>query len=345
LPEQRLWAFIVFHVLVFILLALDLGVFHRKAHEVRAREALMWSLVWIALSGLFCGAVALYFGKQQAIDFATAYVVEKSLSVDNIFVFVVIFSTFKVPPMARHRVLYWGVLGAILLRAPMIYLGVELLHHFHPAIYFFGAFLCYTGVKLLFDKEDEDEQESNEHVKESRVVRLIRRVIPTTDGYRESRLFTFENGRRLATPLFTTLVIVEISDVMFAVDSIPAVLAVTDDFFVAYTSNIFAILGLRALFFVVSAGVEKFHYLKPALSFILLFVGVKMILGALPMPMDVGSWHVESLKLSPGLSLLVILGALTIAGVASYLRKEPPAHGAPEAEKKAEAAPEPEKKP
>jgi tellurite resistance protein TerC len=300
---DKLWELAGFHILIFALLAIDLGIFHRKAHEIRAREAIVWSFVWIGLAALFCGWVDWALGRQRAIEFATAYIVEKSLSVDNIFVFVVIFTTFAVPPLARHRVLYWGVLGAILLRGPLIYLGNGALRTLHVLIYVLGSLLILTGVRLVLEREDDEKPEA---VNDWRIVRLVRHLVPTTDGYRGARLFVREAGRVLATPLFATLLIVEISDVMFAIDSIPAVLAISDDFFVMYTSNIFAILGLRALFFLVSAGIEGFRYLKPALAFILVFVGAKMILGAR-----------DIVKIDPATSLAVIVVALLVAAFAS----------------------------
>jgi tellurite resistance protein TerC len=321
--SQRAAGLIGFHVVILIMLAIDLGVFHKKAHEVRVREAIAWSVVWIGLAFAFCGYVGYNMGRALAIEYTAAYLVEKSLSVDNIFVFVVIMKTFDVPPAARHRLLFWGVIGAIALRAPMIYFGVELLKHFHTLIYVFGGFLVYTGVRFLFEREGKVED-----VMGRRSVRLVRWLIPTTDGYRDARFFVREGPLR-ATPLFTTLIIIELSDVLFALDSIPAVLALTDDFFIAYTSNIFAILGLRSLFFVVAAGVEKFHYLKPALSFILVFVGVKMVLGALP-PFDppkvlslplLGDVTIESLKIKPGISLGIIVLALLVAALLSIRAK------------------------
>ncbi len=302
MPADKISALIGFHVLIFVLLAIDLGVFHKKAHAIGTREALGWSIVWVALSALFCVCVGFAYGRRSALEFATAYIIEKSLSVDNIFVFVVLFGALAVPPIARHRVLYWGVLGAILLRGPMIYLGNYFLHRLHFLIYFFGAFLVYTGVKIVLVRE-EDEPPS---IDDSKLVRFVRRLIPTTSGFRDARLFVREGGRLLATPLFATLVIIELSDVMFALDSIPAVLAMSDDFFIMYTSNIFAILGLRALFFLVAASIERFRYLKPALAFILVFVGVKML----------GRDVLED-WITPGGSLAVIVLTLAVAGLGS----------------------------
>lgn len=294
-----LWAgFILF---VLLMLALDLGVFHRKTHEVKFKEALMWSGVWISLALLFNLGIWWKFGSTPAVQFLTGYLIEKSLSIDNIFVFVVVFSALKIPALYQHRVLFWGILSALVLRAGMIFAGVAMLERFHWLIYVFGAFLIFTGVKLFLQRNKE------EHPEDGAVMKLARRVIPSTARFDGDRFFTLENGRKLATPLLMSLVLVELTDVLFALDSIPAIFAVTTDPFLVFTSNIFAILGLRSLFFVLAGAVEKFSYLKVGLSAVLVFVGAKMAL-------------VDVVKVPPALSLGVI--ALLLGGsiVASLMK-------------------------
>ncbi|HYQ30146.1 MAG TPA: TerC family protein [Polyangiaceae bacterium] len=293
-----------FIVFVLLMLALDLGVFHRQVHAVKVKEALTWSLVWIALAACFGGLVFYAFGSQRALEFATGYVIEKALSVDNLFVFVVLFSAFKVPQAAQHRVLFWGVLGALVMRALFIAAGSALLTRFNWLIYLFGAFLVFTAVKLWREKSDGH----TDSPLDSKIYKLFMRLVPTTselDGY---RFFTKQNGRRLATPLFMVLILVEFTDLIFAVDSIPAVFAVTRDPFIVFTSNVFAILGLRSLYFVLADFVQRFHYLKPALAIVLGFVGVKMLI--------VGFVHIPI-----WLSLSVICGTL-VGAVLLSLRRE-----------------------
>jgi tellurite resistance protein TerC len=268
--QAVLW--IVFGLLVVVMLALDLGVFHRKAHAVKLREALIWSAVWILLSLLFNLGIYIEMGSEAGLLFLTAYVVEKSLSVDNIFVFLLIFSYFSVPSRYQHRVLYWGILAAVVLRAIFIITGVTLIQKFEWIVYVFGGFLIYTGLKLAF-REDEDV-----HPERNPVLKLFRRFFAVTPGYSGEHFFVKENGRRLATPLVVVLLVIETSDVIFAVDSIPAVLAITTDPFIVFTSNILAILGLRALYFALAGIMELFHYLHYGLSFILVFVGIKMVI-------------------------------------------------------------------
>jgi tellurite resistance protein TerC len=276
-----LW--IGFTLFVFAMLALDLGVFHRKAHEIHVREALAWTAAWVVLSLLFGALVYVWFGLDHALEFLTGYMIEKALSVDNLFVFLVIFTTFKVPSRLQHRVLFWGILGALVSRAIFILLGAALLQHFHWVAYVFGVFLVFTGVKLLLHRDAEMHPEQNP------VLRLFRRYVPFVDRYTEQGHFTVvEAGKRYATPLLLVLVAVEASDLVFAVDSIPAIFAVTTDPFIVYTSNIFAILGLRALYFALVGMLEKFRYLKVGLSLILVFVGSKMLLaGAYKIPIFV----------------------------------------------------------
>ncbi len=264
-----LWS--VFGLIVLALLALDLGVFHRKAHTVRIREALIWSAVWIGVALLF--NVAIYFigGHVPALEFFTGYILEKSLSVDNLFVFLMVFSFFKVDRRHQHKVLFWGILGALIMRAIFIAAGISLINKFHWVIYFFGALLIYTGVKMISEKDKEVHPEKNP------LLKIFRRFFPVTTDYRGSNFFVREGGKLFATPLFVVLLIVETTDVIFAVDSVPAVLAITRDPFVVYTSNVFAILGLRALYFAISGIMGLFHYLHYGLSAILIFVGAKMM--------------------------------------------------------------------
>ncbi len=296
---------IAFVVFVLAMLALDLGVFHRQAHAVKVKEALTWSLVWIALAGVFGGLVYFMFGQERALEFAAGYVIEKALSVDNLFVFVVLFTAFKVPQASQHRVLFWGVLGALVMRAAFIAAGSVLLARFHWLMYLFGAFLVFTAYKLW--REKPSEVADAESPLDGKVYKFLTRVVPTSSTLDGQRFFTVQNGRRLATPLFLVLVLVEVTDLIFAVDSIPAVFAVTNDPFIVFTSNVFAILGLRSLYFVLADFVQRFHYLKPALAIVLGFVGVKMLLMG---------W----VKIPIWLSLAVICGTLAGAVLLSIRR-------------------------
>lgn len=277
---QHSWMWIAFSVVVLSMLALDLGVFHRKAHVVRPREALIWSVTWITLAALFAAVLWQLDGQQTALEFTTGYLVELALSVDNLFVFLLLFRFFKVPDGLQHRVLFWGIIGALMMRAVMIGAGAVLLDRFHWIIYGFGAFLLFTGVKMLFQQDDEMEPERNP------VLRLVRRVVPVTDHFVGDRFFTRapwgadQLVRRVATPLFVVLVLVETTDLVFAVDSIPAVFGVTRDPFVVYTSNVFAILGLRSMYFLLAAVIHRFWLLKPGLALVLIFVGAKMLSSA-----------------------------------------------------------------
>ncbi|MGZ6125912.1 MAG: TerC family protein, partial [Myxococcales bacterium] len=255
-----------FIALVLGLLALDLGVFHRKAHAVSAKEAAIWSAVWIALSGAFAACVYSWFGPEHALEFAAGYLIEKALAVDNIFVFVIIFGAFGVSPAYQHRVLFWGIVGALVMRAGFIFAGGALLQKFHWAIYVFGALLIATGVKLLVERNKEQHPERNP------LVLFFQRVFPVDARGDGARFTVVRDGRRFATPLLLALVTVEFTDVIFAVDSIPAIFAVTTDPFIVFTSNIFAILGLRSLYFLLAGVVSRFRYLTVGLSFILVFV-------------------------------------------------------------------------
>jgi len=273
-------AWVGFCIFILMMLAIDLGLFNRKPHEISYRNAAIWSAVWVTLALLFAG---LLFGplgwelfgdqrNQKALEFLTGYVIELSLSVDNLFVFLLIFSYFKVPPKYQHRVLYWGVLGALVMRVVMILVGTELIDRFHWIIYIFGAFLVYTGAQMLRGGETELEPEDNI------VVRFVTRYVPITRHYERRKFFTVVNGKRVGTLLLLVLIVVEVTDLVFAVDSIPAIFGVTTDRFIVYTSNVFAILGLRTFYFLLAGVVEKFHYLKIGLGIVLGFIGVKMLL-------------------------------------------------------------------
>jgi tellurite resistance protein TerC len=298
---ETVWPWLAFNLFVLGMLALDLGVFHRKAHEVSLREAGVWSAVWIALALAFNFAIYLWKGKEPALQFLAGYLIEKSLSVDNIFVFVLIFGYFAVPAVYQHRVLFWGILGALLMRGAFIAAGAALLANFHWIIYIFGAFLVVTGVKMALVRSEGIHPERNP------LVRLTRRLIPVTADYHGQSFFVRQGGRLVATPLLLVLLLVESTDLVFAVDSIPAIFAITSDPFIVYTSNVFAILGLRSLYFLLAGVVEKFYYLKLGLSVVLAFVGVKMLL-------------TDIAKIPIALSLAVIAAVIAVAIVASLLR-------------------------
>ncbi|MBP9143130.1 MAG: TerC family protein [Thermoanaerobaculia bacterium] len=301
MEPTSLWLWAGFNLFVLAMLAIDLGVFHRQAHAVSLREASIWSAVWIALALVFNLCVWKFLGPQPGVEFLTGYLIEKSLSIDNIFVIALLFAYFKVPDQYQHRVLFWGILGALVMRAAFILAGAALLGRFHWIIYLFGAFLVLTGIKMAFTPEHGLEPEKNP------VVRLVRRLMPVTSDYRGANFFVREGGRLAATPLFLVLVMVEFTDLVFAVDSIPAIFAVTRDPFLVYTSNVFAILGLRSLYFLLAGVMHKFEYLKLGLAAILVFVGVKMAL-------------VDWLKIPSGISLGVIALILTVAIAASLLK-------------------------
>ncbi|GAA4364632.1 TerC family protein [Hymenobacter saemangeumensis] len=277
---------IAFNAFVVVLLLVDLLVFNRKAHEIKLREALGWSVFWVLLSLSFNVAVYFTMGKQQALEWLTGYLVEKALSVDNLFVFLLIFNYFKVPGQYQHRILFWGVLGALVLRAVFILVGGALLAKFHFLVYLLGAFLVYTGVKMgLSGDEPEIDPENNP------VVRFLSRHLPITRNLEGGKFFVKKEGLRFATPLFVVLVMVETTDVVFAADSIPAILAITRDTFVVYTSNVFALLGLRAMYFALASLMRLFHYLHLGLALILVFIGSKILLEhvfPIPMPIALG---------------------------------------------------------
>ena len=312
-----IWAWIGFNLFVLLMLALDLGVFNRKAHAIGIREALTWSAVWISLSLVFNAGIYYYLGPKLGLAWTTGYLIEKALSVDNVFVFLLIFGYLRVAPENQHKVLFWGVIGALLMRGVCIAAGVSLLQRFGWIIYGFGALLIYSGLKMLFLKDKEIEPDKNP------VLRVFRRFMPITDDYVASKFFTHLDGRLWATPLFVALLVIETTDLVFAVDSIPAVLSITKEPFLIYTSNVFAILGLRALFFALAGVMGLFHYLHYGLSCILVFVGGKMLLQN-----ALGHMHV-------GVSLGIVMGILTVAVIASLLF--PPKHS--ELEAKLEALP------
>ncbi len=264
------WAWGGFHAFIFFMLALDLGVFNRRIHAPTMREAAIWSAVWIALAMGFCGLIFYGEGTQKGLEWMTGYVLEKSLSVDNLFVFVLVFQSFEVDLRHQHRVLFWGVLGALIMRAVMILAGTALLNRFEWMMYVFGGFLVYTGLKMLLVKEKESDPTKNW------LVRTFRRLVPFDEKAGHEHLTVVKAGRRYATPMLLVLLTIELTDLVFAVDSIPAVLAVTRDPFVVYTSNIFAILGLRSLYFLLAKMMDRFHHLKTGLAVVLAFVGVKM---------------------------------------------------------------------
>lgn len=301
--ENQLWLWIGFNAFVLVMLALDLGVFNRKDHEIKIKEALIWSGVWITLALMFNAGIYYFMGVDSAMQFLTGYVIEKSLSVDNIFVFILVFSFFKVPALYQHRVLFWGIIGALLMRAIFIYAGETLIAKFHWIIYFFGAFLVFTGIKLAINQGTKIDPEHNP------VVKLFRRFFPVTNQYHGNKFWILENGKRTATPLFIVLLLIETTDLIFAVDSIPAILAITNDAFIVYTSNVFAILGLRSLYFALAGLMHLFRYLHYGLASILIFVGAKMLL-------------IDFYKIPVSISLSVIIGILIVSIFASLIIKK-----------------------
>lgn len=303
MQNSSLWIF--FNIFVLCMLALDLGVFNRKAHEIKVKEALAWSAFWISLALLF--NLGIYMGwvpgvkPALASDFLTGFLLEKSLSVDNLFVMLLIFSYFKIPALYQHKVLFWGILGALIMRGVLIVVGAALIERFDWILYLFGIFLVITGIRMFFDSGDEEINPEN-----NPVIRLFKRMMPVTNEFHGSHFFIKLDGRRFATPLFVALLVVEISDLVFAVDSIPAVFAVTQDPFIVYTSNVFAILGLRSLYFALAAIVDKFHYLKYGLAVILSFIGVKMLIKEL--------YHFPS-----AVTLGLVVGTLVLSVIASII--------------------------
>jgi tellurite resistance protein TerC len=308
--ETILW--IVFGVFIPVMLALDLGVFHRRDHVIKVKEALIWSAIWISLALLFNLGIYLLVGHEKALNFLTGYLVEESLSVDNLFVFLLIFSYFCVPSAYQHRVLFWGIMGAIVMRAIFIVTGLTLLENLHWIIYIFGAFLVFTAFRLAFNKEEEIKPEKNP------VLRLFRRFVPMTKRYHGHKFLVKARGRRLATPLLLTLVVIETTDIIFAVDSVPAVLSITQDPFIVYTSNIFAVMGLRSLYFALSGVIQKFYYLNYGLAGILAFLGLKMIVPDIINTIN----PALNFEVPVEASLGVVVGILVIAALVSLLRRK-----------------------
>jgi len=330
-------AWIGFCLFILTMLAIDLGVFNRRPHEITFKNAAIWSVVWIALALIFAALLFHPLGwelfgperHRKGLEFLTGYLIELALSIDNLFVFLLIFSYFKVPPKYQHRVLYWGVLGALVMRITMIFLGTELIQHFHWIIYFFGAFLVYTAVQMF--REEQASIEPDENV----IVRFITRYVPITRQYDRRKFFTMVDGKRVGTLLLLVLIVVEVTDLVFAVDSIPAIFGITTDRFIVYTSNVFAILGLRTFYFMLATVVEKFHYLKFGLGLVLGFIGVKMLLPLMTEVMAIGLRSLGYEAFVPGIQgfkdipigiALGIVAAVLLASVAASLiwpRKKP----------------------
>ena len=298
MDSGRIFLWIGFNVFVLALLAVDLGVFHRKAHSVSIKEATAWSIVWVSLAMIFNLGIYFTWGEQKALEFFTGYVIEKSLSVDNLFVFVMIFQYFSTPTKYQHRVLFWGILGALILRAIFIAAGSALLNQFHWMIYVFGAFLVFTGIKMLLQGDEKLKPERNP------VVRLFERWVPMTREYHGQSFMIRTNGKTRATLLLLVLIVIETTDVIFAVDSIPAILAITRDAFIVYTSNVFAIMGLRSMYFALAGMMEMFRYLHYGLSLVLVFVGAKMLLS-------------HYLEIPTPVALAAVAGVLAISVIAS----------------------------
>ena len=293
------WLWVGFSLFIVTMLSLDLGLFNRNAHTIKYREAWIWSGVWVTLALIFAGLVFHYQGSDRGLEFLTGYIIELSLSVDNLFVFLLIFSYFKVPARFQHRVLFWGVMGALFMRLTMIFVGAALINRFHWIIYIFGAFLVYTGIKM-FRHEDTDMQPD-----QTFIVRAVTRFLPISRHYDEQKFFTTVNGKRTGTLLLLVLVVVEFTDLVFAVDSIPAIFAITTDTFIVYTSNVFAILGLRSMYFLLAGVIDKFRYLRTGLAIVLTFIGGKMLLGAVHVKIET--------KFSLIFVGLVLLGSVVIS--------------------------------
>lgn len=300
--ETSLTIWISFVVFIFFVLALDLGVFNKKSHTVSFKEAIGWSAVWIALAMAFNVVILYWRGQEDFMLFLSGYVIEKSLSVDNLFVFLLIFNYFKVPNQYQHKILFYGILGALVMRALFIWAGIAIITQFAWVIYVFGAFLIFTGLKMLKPSDEEPDLESN------KIIQWTKKLIPTSTSLDGDKFFTFEKGRRVATPLFVTLIFVELSDVVFAVDSIPAIIGITSDPFLVFTSNVFAILGLRSLYFALKGFSDLFEYLKYGLAIILIFIGMKMCLSKL--------WHAPI-----WLTMTVIFTVLTASMILSLWKK------------------------
>ncbi|GCC53383.1 hypothetical protein SanaruYs_36260 [Chryseotalea sanaruensis] len=302
---STLW--IGFNLFVLVMLALDLGLFHRTSKVISVKNALLWTGIWVLFAFIFNVFVYYEFGQEKAFEFFTGYIIEKSLSVDNIFVIILIFSYFNVPPAYQHKVLFWGILGALLLRVGFIFAGVELIHRFHWLVYIFGGFLIFTGIKIVTQGEMKLDPQRNP------VVKFTRKIFRVTPDFEKDKFFVRKEGVLWATPLFVVVILIEATDLVFAVDSIPAILAISDDTFIVYTSNVFAILGLRSLYFAL-AGIEKyFIYLKYGLSVILVFVGVKMC---------IADWYKIPIEISLAFIILTLSVAVLASMVLSNTKKE-----------------------
>ncbi|MDW8310969.1 MAG: TerC family protein [Verrucomicrobiales bacterium] len=329
------WHYAGFILCILFFLALDLGVFHRKAHVVRFKEALAWTTLWVSTSLLFAGLLVPLRGREEALEFLTGYIIELSLSMDNVFVIAVIFTYFRVPPQFQHRVLFWGILGALIMRGVMIALGVALIRQFGWILYVFGIFLVVTGIKMLFMDEE------GVHPEKNPLLRLARRFFPVTPDFEGQKFVTRWQGRRALTPLALVLLVVETTDLMFAVDSIPAIFAVTQKPFIVFTSNVFAILGLRSLYFVLAGAIEYFRYLKVGLSVVLVFVGVKMLLDPHDAPQP-RWWQVD---IPTTVSLLVVavilLTAILLSVQATRREKRAAAKPRPDQVRSAPSPPQP----
>ncbi len=294
-----------FHIFIFLILALDLGIFHKQSHKVPVKEAVIWSFVWVLLAMAFNLFILFEFGNDSALEFFTGYVIEYSLSVDNIFVFILIFSYFAVNDQYQHKILFWGIIGALIMRGIFIITGIALINKFHWIVLIFGAFLVFTGIRMLIHKSAEVDPEKNP------VIRFFRKFLPVTESMHGDKFFVRVDKKFLATPLFLVLLVVESSDLIFAADSIPAILAISKDIFIVYTSNIFAILGLRSLYFAIAGIMGYFRFLKVGLSFVLSFVGFKMLISFF------------NIEIPTVLSLLIIIAILLVSIFASvFIKRE-----------------------
>ncbi len=307
--EAPIWIWILFNAVVIGLIVLDLGVFHRKDHEESFRESAIWTAVWTLVALVFNAGIYLYAGGEPALSFLSGYVIERALAVDNIFVFMMIFTAFGVPSVLQYRALFWGIIGAIVLRAVLIATGTVLIERFEWVLYFFGAFLVVTAIRML--RSEEKEIDPGNHT----VVRLVRRLVPVTDRYEGSHFFARIKGKRAVTPMFVVLAVIAVSDLVFALDSIPAIFAITRDPFIVYSSNILAVLGLQAMYSMLAGVIDQFHMLKYGLSAVLGFVGVKMLIA--------GFYHVPI-----GISLGIIVSMLAISIIASRIFPEDDTGGA-----------------
>lgn len=316
LVEITPWHWVGFIGFVLIFLSLDLGVFHRRAHVVKFPEALAWTVAWLALSALFAAALVIWRGRREALEFFTGYFIEVSLSMDNVFVIALIFAYFRVPAEFQHRVLFWGILGALVMRGLMIWLGIELINRFDWLLYIFGVFLVLTGFKMLLSRSAGVRPEKN------LVVRVARKLFPISSGFDGQKFTTRLNGRQILTPLFLVLLMVETTDLIFAFDSIPAIFGVTRKSFIVFTSNVFAILGLRSLYFVLAGAIGLFRYLKAGLSVVLVFIGVKMLVDPHENPPQ---WFQADISTTTSLLVVVIIIAVSILASLIAARREQPA--------------------